>query len=521
MSVAALSKKPFIWRWDAVFAVYLQFAVIAAWFLVLPIDISEPYIGRLFTALGALAIWRYGWWLTHFVRAWIYEHHTFPEMRARANDLVASGWRPERVAFMMTTYKEHPVTTRKVLISIIREAEMIGVPCILFVGTGDPYDEGIIAEEIERRGSDMPDGFQVVYVRQNKPGKRIAIGLTLRAMSREGIGGETPIVFLDGDSIMEPGCVMACAPFFHMYPKMHALTTHERPLVYGHPMMQRWFDIRFAQRQMAMQSHALSWRVLTLTGRMSIIRASAVMDEEFISLVEMDSLYNWHWGSFRFLSGDDKSTWYTLLKRGAEMMYVPDATVHTVERIEKEWINRASQNLLRWSGNMLRNGSRAIAIGPKKMGFFIWWCIIDQRIAMWTCLAGPIAVICGAFLWTPMLLLALPPWVLFTRGLLSMFLYYHHRSIDPLFPFILYGNQIGSSVLKIYILFRLPMQRWANRGDQRAFSEIDWSLKLKTWMASYITLLWCAAFVFAVVHYTGVVSTPLEVYAVKLLDFLL
>ena len=210
-----------------------------------------------------------------------------------------------------------------------------------------------------------------------------------------------------------------------------------------------------------------------------------------------------------------------LLKRGAEMMYVPDATVHTVERIEAEWIHRASQNLLRWSGNMLRNGSRAIAIGPKKMGFFIWWCIIDQRIAMWTCLAGPIAVIFGAFLWTPMLLLALPPWVLFTRAMLSMLLYYHHRSIDPLFPFILYANQIGSSILKIYILFRLPMQRWANRGDQRAFSEIDWSLKLKTWMANYITLLWCAAFVFAVVHYTGVVSTPLEVYAVKLLDFLL
>jgi hypothetical protein len=40
-------------------------------------------------------------------------------------------------------------------------------------------------------------------------------------------------------------------------------------------------------------------------------------------------------------------------------------------------------------------------------------------------------------------------------------------------------------------------------------------------MANYITVLWCAAFVFAVVHYTGVIPIPLEVYAVRLLDFLL
>jgi glycosyltransferase Alg8 len=339
-------------------------------------------------------------------------------------------------------------------------------------------------------------------------------------MAREGIGGDTPVVFMDGDCILEPGCVNICLPFFELYPDMHALTTHEVPLVYGHMAMQRWFDVRFAQRNMAMQSHALSWRVLTLTGRLSLIRASQVVDEEFIGIVEMDSLYNWHWGSFRFLSGDDKSTWYTLLKRKAKMIYVPDSTVHTVERIEAEWISRASQNLLRWSGNMLRNGARAIALGPSAMGWFVWWCIIDQRIAMWTCLAGPIALIFGAFLWTPVLLLALPPWVLLTRSLLSIFLFYHHRRVDPLFPFILYANQIGSSILKIYILFRLPMQRWANRGDQRSFSKIDWGMKLKGWMATYITLLWCLVFTLAVVHYTGVVSTPWETYAVRLFDFI-
>jgi len=518
---APISKRPFHWSLRAALIVYLQFLLAAAWILALPLDISGPHIGRLFSALGLLAAWRYSWWMTHFVRSLIYEKRVFPRLRARARALQATGWKPDRVAFMMTTFRENALTTQKVVISIVREAKLLGVPVSLFVGTGDRYDEEVISEQVERFGEDLPDDFEVVFVRQNVPGKRIAIGLTLRAMAREGIGGDTPIVFLDGDSILEPGCIHSCVPFFQLLPKMHALTTHEVPLIEGNRPMQSWFSLRFAQRNMAMQSHALSRRVLTLTGRMSIMRASQVLDEEFISLVEADSLFHWHWGSFRFLSGDDKSTWYALLKRGAEMMYVPDATVHTIEQIERAWIRRAAQNLLRWSGNMLRNGSRAIALGPRRTGFFIWWCIVDQRIAMWTCLIGPVALLSGSILWTPLVLLALPPWIVLTRGTLSLFLYYHNRRIEPWFPLILYLNQIVSSALKVYILFRLPMQRWANRADQRSITEIDWRLKRKFWMANFITLVWCSVFVIAILYLCGLVDTPLQSYAVRFLDFLL
>ena len=521
MRVKPVEKQPFQWSFVAVALVYFQLVGALAWFLVLPLDVSSPYIARLFAALGILAIWRYAWWFNHFLRSLIYEKWVFPRMRARADELLESGWKPDSVAYMMTTFREHPVTTRKVIISIVREAQRMQVPTTLFVGTGDRYDEEIIASQVEQFGEELPDDFNVVYIRQSVPGKRVAIGLTLRAMAREGIRGDTPVVFLDGDSILEPGCVEKCAPFFELMPKMHALTTHEVPYMTGNQSMQRWFSMRFAQRNMAMQSHALSRRVLTLTGRLSIMRASQVMDEEFISLVENDSLYHWHWGTFRFLSGDDKSTWYTLLKRGAEMIYVPDATVHTVEQIEDAWVSRATQNALRWSGNMLRNGSRAIAIGPRKMGFFIWWCLIDQRIAMWTCLAGPIATLVGAVMWTPLLLLALPPWILLTRGTLAMFLYYHHRRVEPWFPVILYINQIFTSVLKVYILFRLPMQRWANRDDQRSTGGVDRGHRWKLGMANYITALWCFAFIVAVLYLCGLMATPFDQHLVRFLDTLL
>ncbi len=353
-------------------------------------------------------------------------------------------------------------------------------------------------------------------MRQNVPGKRVALGLALRAMSRHGIRGDIPIVFMDGDTILAPGTLARCLPIFHLRPDVHALTTFERAIVYGHPFMQKWFDLRFAQRHMAMQSHAISDRVLTLTGRMSMIRASQCLDEEFISTIECDALDHWLWGRFRFLSGDDKSTWFVLLKRGAKMLYVPDAVVYTIDRIEKRFVKRAMQNLLRWSGNMLRNGARAIELGPRVVPPFIWWCLIDQRLAMWTCLVGPVAIVGAAAVLDPLLVLALPVWVLFIRGLLASLLWYYHGRIDITFPFLLYFNQLSSSVLKIWILFRLPIQRWANRGDQRSYAGGDRTWIRKLWFADYLTLLWSGIFVVAVFAYSGILGAPLLAYV---LDF--
>jgi len=165
-------------------------------------------------------------------------------------------------------------------------------------------------------------------------------------------------------------------------------------------------------------------KVLTLTGRLSIFRAKKVTDLKFIRLIEADCLDHWLWGRFRFLSGDDKSTWYALLKDRAEMLYVPDALCWTVDTISEEGMyQRMIQNLLRWSGNMLRNGARAIALGPRRVGFFIWWCIVDQRIAMWTSLAAPLAMISAGFIvsksyWTSYVL-----WVMLTRLFLSCLIF--------------------------------------------------------------------------------------------------
>ena len=130
--------------------------------------------------------------------------------------------------------------------------------------------------------------------------------------------------------------------------------------------------MRFAQRRIGMQSHALAGMILTLTGRLSLFRAHYVTSHEFIDIVEEDFLEHWLWGRFRFLSGDDKSTWYYMLREGARTIYVPDAYCITIESIHGSGYDRMVQNLRRWSGNMLRNGARAIALGPRRVGLFTW-----------------------------------------------------------------------------------------------------------------------------------------------------
>lgn len=447
-------------------ALYVMAAAVAVVLVFSAPALGNPHLRAAVVSISLLGAWRYSWWLTHFVRALIYAHRVYPRLRARADAAWEGGARPKRIHFMMTTFREDVAITRLVLDAIVQQCRECGCPATLFIGTGHPSDEDVIREYFGTL--EQPVQLEVTVVRQKHPGKRMAIGLVLRAMSRAGIDGDDPVVFLDGDTILASGCAARCASILGVDAGVDALTTDERAVVRGPAWMQHWLDMRFAQRHLAMQSHALSRKVLTLTGRMSVFRARAVVREEFIATIENDYLDHWLWGRFRFLSGDDKSSWYVLLRNGGTMLYVPDAMSLTIERIEGSGMDRMRANLLRWSGNMLRNGMRALALGPRRVGFFIWWCVLDQRIATWSTLVGPIAAIGATLTITPWAIVGYFAWVLLVRMLASFVLFGYARKIDATFPFLLYVSQLLNAVTKAYIWFRLPMQRWTNRGDQRA-----------------------------------------------------
>jgi len=420
---------------------------------------------RVFHILGALGLWRYGWWFNHARRARKFEHDKWPGVRERRNKVWNSGWRPRHLHVQMTTFFEEPAITRQVMRALFDQIREAGMNATIWVGTGSRRDEEVIEEIAYAAGGDLD--LQVVFVRQNQPGKRMAIGLVMRAIIRSAPEDDDLVVFMDGDAIFAPHALARSCAMFGADPGLDALTTNEDAIVYGPGWIRRWLDLRFAQRRLAMQSHVMSDKVLTLTGRMSMFRASAITNTEFVRTIEADHLDHWLWGRFRFLSGDDKSTWYYMLKRRSKMAYVPDAHVYTVELIHGSGFRRMVQNLRRWSGNMLRNGSRALSLGPRRVGPFIWWCVLDQKLAIWTMLVSP-SLVLFAIIFEPRFLFAAILWIVSSRLVLSLYLFRHARHADMTWPFLLYANQLVNALVKSYMTFFPQNQAWANRGGQRA-----------------------------------------------------
>jgi glycosyltransferase Alg8 len=470
----------------------------------------NPSVLNITMVLGSLGFWRFGWWFTHALRAQIFARTRWPGMRRRADAVWQAGWRPKRLFVQMTTYYEGPSITKRGIGSVLGQIRREGIPTTIYVGTGSAYDEMIIRDFVETYAQDIPvDLAQLVFIRQNQPGKRMAIGLILRAICRAGASPDDLVIFMDGDALFGFDVMRKTLPMFAVDPDLQALTTDEEVICYGPAWISKWLDMRFAQRRLAMQSHALSGRVLTLTGRMSVFRANHILNERFIRTIEADHLSHWLWGRFRFLSGDDKSTWYHLLSVGAKMTYVPDATVYTIEVIKENGLMRMVQNFRRWSGNMLRNGSRAIALGPRAMPVVIWRCGVDQRIAMWTMMGSPVMAVLGSmvapgYFWNCII------WVLFSRVVLSLFLFGYSRRADMTWPFILYFNQVINASVKIFMIFHLSKQKWSNRGNQSAGNGGGGLETVKNGFAKFQLTTAVAGFVTMVMMYMGLIEHPFQ-----------
>lgn len=486
--------------------------VLACWLLWLLYNtanrFTDPTTMRITVVLGFLGFWRFGWWFTHAIRAEIFRRTRWPGMRRRATRLWREGWRPRRLHIQMTTFFEEPAITKRVIGSILGQIKREQIPTTLYIGTGSSYDENIIRDFVNTYAQDIPDDLaELVFMRQNQPGKRMAIGMILRAINRNGVHKDDLVIFMDGDALYGNDVLEKTLSMFGADEELQALTTDEEVICYGPQWIQSWLNMRFAQRRLAMQSHALSKQVLTLTGRMSVFRAEHMLSLKFIRTIEADHLDHWLWGRFRFLSGDDKSTWYHMLTQRAKMTYVPDATVYTIEVIKENGLERMVQNFRRWSGNMLRNGARAIALGPFTVKPFIWWCVVDQRIAMWTMLFSPIMAVMATS-YNPGYFYSVLIWVVFSRLVLVLFLFRYSRSIDMSWPFILYFNQLINASVKVYMLYHLSKQKWSNRGNQSSGGGDGLFATVQNTVAKFQMVTAVSTLVMGVAMWVGLIPVP-------------
>ncbi|MFP5306161.1 MAG: glycosyltransferase family 2 protein [Gammaproteobacteria bacterium] len=429
--------------------------------LSLPGSAFDSQHAHFWLALGAIGIWRYSLGALHFLRGMYFQRVVFPRTK-RAAAALGDDAAPPHWYMLITSFRIDPATTASVYRAAIREAVAQRVPVTIVASIVELADEQLVKLMWERLAP--PERVRLKIVRVAGTGKRDGLAQGFRAISRDAPEDDALVVVVDGDTVLDPGVLQKTQPYFRLLPTVGALTTNEFCRVEGGFWMQEWHSLRFAQRHLNMCSMALSRRVLTLTGRMSVFRACIVTNPEFIRDVQEDALDHWRLGRFRFLTGDDKSSWYSLMRLGWDTWYVPDASITTVEHPPDRSFVRASRMLMfRWYGNSLRQNSRATRLGIGRLGAFTMYVLWDQRISMWTSLLGLSVAIVSSAVYGIELFVAYLLWIGTSRLALTLLLAGTGHRIGPTYPLLLYYNQIVGSLMKINVMFHLDRQSWTRQ----------------------------------------------------------
>jgi mannuronan synthase len=422
--------------------------------------------------VGAIGLWRYAWQLINALRAGYYSLFVFPKLRKAAENLPVKY--PSRLYLVIPSYFEDIAVSREVFRAIVREIQEIPSEVKAYVSVGSKEEAELITHIVKS----CPGNERLtLFLLKQEQGKRVAMGHILRAIARDynrisewhEDAANDLVIFMDGDSLLGSHVLKKSLPFFRLMPDLGAATTDEMGIVYTQSKMaEEWYNIKFSRRNNLMKSHSLSYRVLTLTGRFSVFRTALVVNEEFVRYVEADHMDHWLFGRFRFLMGDDKSTWFYLYKTGWKMLYVPDALVYSLESRQMSFFKLSFYLLFRWSGNMLRTNWRAITLGSRKAGSFLWCSLLDQRISMWTTLVGPVGILLLTifnsifylpfyFVWV-ILVRTMQLWILVLQG---------HRLRVYHLPLLIYDQWLGSLV-KIFCVFNLDKQIWIKTREEDA-----------------------------------------------------
>jgi mannuronan synthase len=451
---------------------------------------SVSDLSRGLLVVGLIGIWRYTWAATNFSRALIYLKFAYPRLKAKMEAAYAAAPLRAHAYFLVTSYKIDTETTARVYRSIFRAAIASEGGATIVASVVDSSDARLIRRIFEGTEG-AAEHVKLVIDQIAGTGKRDALARSLRLIARDAPTRHDILAFVDGDSCVPEDLIDRTAPYF-LDPRVGALTTDEQVEIRDSALFRDWFMLRFTQRQVMMSSMGLSGRVLTLTGRMSVFRADLATKPDFVEMVQSDHIDHWRLGRVNFLTGDDKSTWFWLLKNGYLMRYLPDVASVSMESQPKPgFMDSAITLMTRWFGNMLRTNGRALALSPAKIGLFTWWSILDQRVGIWTTLAGPISVLLGAIFVTPFVLPAYLVWVMFTRYLFAWILSLARGGGFPItYPFLLYFGQIVGAAVKSFILFRLDRQRWTRQSAASGKTvALPFGAQLRAWSSVWVHAL--------------------------------
>lgn len=418
--------------------------------------------------LGVIGLWRYSWAGLNFARAIYFRRWIYPKRKQICQQAYDLRGRPAKAYFLVTSYKIDPEVTLAVYKSVLKAACASEGGTHIIASVVERSDARLIETLFERLSIGFPNvSWQIDRIPGT--GKRDALAAGLKKIAAHCPTREDIVILVDGDSCIPENIVAQSAPFF-TNTKIGALTTDEVAQTPRPGYFRDWFQLRFDQRQVMMCSMGLSNRVLTLTGRMSVFRADLATTADFIRKIELDHLDHWRLGRVRFLTGDDKSTWFWLLKQGYEMVYLPDVRSVSLEYPPRaRFVPSATTLMVRWFGNMLRTNGRALALGQRDIGGFVWWSLLDQRMSIWTTLVGPLAALIAALLFDPIIFLVYVTWIMATRYVFCAAISaFRGHGFPVTFPFLLYFSQLFGACVKSYVFFRLDRQKWTRQQTEGA-----------------------------------------------------
>jgi glycosyltransferase Alg8 len=487
---------------------------VAGLLLLLPPDRAWRFKYHGLFALGAVGLWRYAWQLLNALRSYSYALVRFPRLRREAREAAARP--PKRVYVVVASYREQYRINELCFTSLVRECRGLASAVTVVVSVGSEAEARQITDLVE--SSPGHERIRLLFTLQAH-GKRLALGYALRVVARDynSVSGwhedaaNDVVVLMDGDTALAPGAIANCLPHFRAHPDVGGVTTDEVATVLGDhsELVRSWYDLKLIRRHHLMQSHSLSWQLLTLTGRFSLVRASVAASEEFIQALDRDHLVHWLHGVVRFLMGDDKSTLFCLMKNGWRMLYVPDATAYALEDRTHDFLRLSKVLMLRWYGNMLRNSGRSLALGVGRLPVFIWLCLLDQRLSMWTSLIGPVAAVLLSLTASAYYLWFYAAWVVLTRLAQLWLLVPHGYAVRFADLPLLVWDQWYGSLVKIYCSCHLHRQVWQKaRSEAQVLQTVGSHGKLRRALPGALLAVYAAAFLAAVGYLSGAFRFP-------------
>jgi glycosyltransferase Alg8 len=333
----------------------------------------------------------------------------------------------------------------------------------------------------------------------------------LRAVSRMRPSRDAAIVLMDGNVLLTAGSLARSLPFLKLIPEVDAIVTDEESLVAGGPITRASHSLRAAERHQTMSSLGLSRRLPGIAGRISIHPAGVATDPNFIAALEWGPLEQGRRDRNPLLTGHDRSTWFWPLRRDRRMLYLPDVRILTIEHPPARRLRSAVAALLRRGRDDLRGGSsRAIALGPRRLGLFTWCSLIEQRVSVWTPLIGLLTALLFALGQSALFLYAYLLWVGTTRLIDALLLLSVRPRISGLYAALIYFGQIGGALIEAYRLARSQWQRGIGPHLTSGARLPPWSARLQDLRPAHLHVTAQSALIVAALSTSALRLPPLS-----------